>query len=190
MPDDTQPKSTAAAGIASLPKTWALIVQVVGTFGLAVFLVLYYVLVMQPKDAARYEGLRQAVATLSEVVAGQQSLLSRAQAAQLEDLFVVAAAHEVAELIVGEVKGGPSVEALAKTIEDKLIFQTRLLEGLRRKDGGTLSEMLTHKIRNSGIAQQLAQKALAAWRNADPATVANECRNALLSAIQRAAMAK
>jgi hypothetical protein len=185
--DDPMPKEV---GMAGLPKSWAVAVQLVGTFGLAVFLVLYYVLVMQPKEAERYEQLRQSVTSLGEIVAGQQSLLTREQASQLEDLFVMAMAHEVADLIVGELEGNPTVEVLAKKIEDKLIFQTRLLEGLRRKDGGTISEMLTHKIRNSGISQEIAQRAVAEWRNAEPDMIANECRGALNFAIKRAAMAK
>jgi len=177
-------------GIAGLPKRWAVVVQLVGTFGLAVFLVLYYVLVMQPKEAKRYEQLSQSVTSLGEIVAGQQSLLTREQASQLEDLFVIAMAHEVTDLIVGELRGNSNAVALAKKIEDKLIFQTRLLEGLRRKDGGTISEMLTHKIRNSGISQEIALRAVEEWRNAEPNMIANECRDALDIAIKRAAMAK
>jgi hypothetical protein len=96
----------------------------------------------------------------------------------------------VADLIAGELTGNSTVDALAKKIEDKLIFQTRLLEGLRRKDGGTISEMLTHKIRNSGISQEIALRAVAEWRNAEPAMIANECGGALDFAIKRAAMAK
>lgn len=189
MPNEDHPKSKEV-GIVGLPKSWAVAVQLVGTFGLAVFLVLYYVLVMQPKEAERYEQLRQSVTSLGEIVAGQQSLLTREQASQLEDLFVMAMAHEVADLIVGELRGNSTAEALAKKIEDKLIFQTRLLEGLRRKDGGTISEMLTHKIRNSGISQGIAQRAVAEWRNTEPKMIANECRGALNFAIKRAAMAK
>jgi hypothetical protein len=185
--DHQNPKEV---GVAGLPKSWAVAVQLVGTFGLAVFLVLYYVLVMQPKEAQRYEQLRQSVASLGEIIAGQQSLLSREQASQLEDLFVMAMAHEVANSIVGELRSNSSPEALAKKIEDKLIFETRLLEGLRRKDGGTISEMLTHKVRNSGIGQQIAQRAVAEWRNAETEIIVNECRGALNFAIKRAAMAK
>ena len=65
-----------------------------------------------------------------------------------------------------------------------------LLEGLRRKDGGTISEMLTHKIRNSGISQEIAQRAVAEWSNAEPDLIARECRGTLHVAIKRAAMAK
>jgi hypothetical protein len=189
MPNEDQPTS-AEVGIAALPKGWAVAVQLVGTFGLAVFLVLYYVLVMQPKEAERYEQLRQAVTSLGEIVAGQQSLLTREQASQLEDLFVMAMAPEVAGVIVGELKGHATAEVLGKKIEDTLIFQTRLLEGLRRKDGGTISEMLTHKIRNSGISREIAQRAVAEWSNAEPDLIARECRGALNVAIKRAAMAK
>jgi len=190
MPKKEDPPKSTEVGIAGLPKSWGVAVQLVGTFGLAVFLVLYYVLVMQPREAERYEQLRQSVASLGEIVAGQQTLLTREQASKLEDLFVMAMAHEVSDLIVGELRGNPTAEALGKKIEDKLIFQTRLLEGLRRKDGGTISEMLTHKIRNSGISQQVAQRAVAEWRNAEPEMIASECQGALDFAIKRAAMAK
>ena len=189
MPNEDHPKSKDV-GIAGLPKSWAVAVQLVGTFGLAVFLVLYYVLVMQPKEGERYDQLSQSVESLGEIVAGQQSLLTREQASQLEHLFVMAMGHEVADLIVGELRGNSTAEAQAKKIEDKLIFETRLLDGLRRKDGGTISEMLTHKIRNSGISQELAQRAVAEWKNAEPEIIANECRGELMFAIKRAAMAK
>jgi len=189
MPNEDHPGSKDV-GIAGLPKTWAVAVQLVGTFGLAVFLVLYYVLVMQPRDAQRYEQLRQSVTSLGEMVAGQQSLLSREQASRLEDLFVMAMAHELAGVIAGELRINSPAEALAKKIEDKLIVETRWLEGLRRKDGGTISEMLTHKIRNSGIGRQIAHHATAEWKTAGTQTIADGCRDALNLAIKRAAMAK
>jgi hypothetical protein len=189
MSDETHSK-TAEAGFAGLPKGWAGPVQIVSTFGLAVFLVLYYVLVMQPKEAARYEQLRQSVDTLSEIVGAQQSLLTREQAVQLEELFIMAMGNEAAALIVTELKANPIPDRLAAKIEDKLIFETRLLQGLKRKDGGTISEMMTHKIRNSEISQQIAQRAVDQWKEAEFQAIANECRAALNFALQRAAMAK
>jgi hypothetical protein len=189
MPNDNNAKSTEI-GIAGLPKSWAVAVQLVGTFGLAVFLVLYYVLVMQPKEAERYEQLSQSVTSLGEIVAGQQSLLPREQASQLEDLYVLAMAYEVADLIVAELKTNTTAEALAKQIEDKLIFQTRLLAGLRRKDEGVISEMLTHKIRNSEISQMMAQRALAEWSDTEADAIVKDCQEMLTFAIKRAAMAK
>lgn len=177
-------------GIPGLPKNWSVAVQLVGTFGLAVFLVLYYVLVMQPRDAERYDRLRESIASLQDIVEKQQSLLTREQASRLEDLFVSATSHEIADLIVHEVKNGTPADALGKQIEDKLIFQTRMLEGLRRKDGGTVSEMLTHKIRNSEISREIAARAVGEWRDADYDTLARNCQDGLYFAIKRAAMAK
>ncbi len=177
-------------GIAGLPRNWAIAVQLIGTFGLAVFLVLYYVIVLQPREAARYEQLQQSVASLGEIIVDQQSMLTREQESRLEDLFVLAMTREVAELIIGELKGAPTAEALAKKIEDRLIFQTRLLAGLRRKDERAISEGLTHKIRNSEISQKLAQIAIAEWKDAEPELIADESRGALDFAIKRAAMAK
>ncbi len=189
MPNEDSTKAKAV-GIAGLPRGWAVAVQLVGTFGLAVFLVLYYVLVMQPKEAERYEQLRQSVTSLGEIVAGQQSLLTREQASRVEDLFVMATAHEVADLVVNELRNESTAAELGKVIEDKLIFQTRLLEGLRQKHGGAISEMLTHRIRNSRISEGIGQRAVAEWRNAEHKAIANECRDALTVAIKRAAMAK
>ena len=185
--DDSQ---NGNVGIPGLPKTWAVVVQLVGTFGLAVFLVLYYLLVMQPKEAERYDELRQTVMSLAEIIAGQQSLISREQSSHLEYLFVMAMAHDVADMIVVELRGNSSADKLARKIEDKLIYQTRLLEGLRRKGGGSISEMLTHKIRNSGISYKIAQRALKEWENASRDVIGEGCRGELQFAIKRAAMAK
>ncbi len=99
-------------------------------------------------------------------------------------------AHEVADLIIDELKAHCTIESLTKKIEDKLIFETRLLEGLRRLDGGTISEMLTHKIRDSGISQKISKRAVAEWENAEPGMIFNECREELYFQIKRAARAK
>lgn len=111
---------------------------------------------MQPEEVERYDELRQTVMLLAEVIAGQQSLIFKEQSSHLEDLFVMAMAHDVADLIVVELRGDSSADKLSRKIEDKLIYQTRLLEGLRQKGGGSISEMLTHKIRNSGISYTIA----------------------------------
>jgi len=146
-------------GIGTLPKKWAVAVQLVGTFGLAVFLVLYYVLIMQPRENERYDKLRASVDFLREAVEKNQSLLTREQAANVENLFVIAAAGELADLLAKELKATPNAAALRAKIEDLLLVQTSLLQGLVRKEGGSLSEMMTHKIRTSEIADQIAKRA-------------------------------
>jgi hypothetical protein len=151
-----------------------------------VFLVLYYVLVMQPREAKRYENLRQTVMSLSEIIVGQQSLVPSKEAEQLEGLYILAVSHEVAALIIEALPTEPTTGQLAQQIEDLLIFETRWLQGLRRKDERVLSEMLTHKIRNSGISEQIAQRAVTEWNEASLEFLTSECRDA----IKRQAMAK
>ena len=88
-------------GISSLPRPWSTAVQLVGTFGLAVFLVLYYVLVMHPQERARYDELRKSVESLIDVVEKGQSLITKDQAKRLESLYVLAVANEVGVFIQG-----------------------------------------------------------------------------------------
>ncbi|MHC4741947.1 MAG: hypothetical protein ACYS8Z_08560 [Planctomycetota bacterium] len=189
MPNEDNPKSEEV-GIAGLPRRWGVVVQLVGTFGLAVFLVLYYVLVMEPSEGERYDKLSESITSLEKAVDGQQSQLTPLQASRLDTLFVMAVAPEVSDLIIAELKDNSNAEALATEIEDKLIFHTRLLEGLRRKGGSALSEMMTHKIRNSGISREIAQRAVDEWSNAERQIIANHCREALEFAIKRAAQPK
>ncbi|MEE9263678.1 MAG: hypothetical protein V3V11_04410, partial [Vicinamibacteria bacterium] len=61
-------------GIRGLPETWSVVVQLTGTFGLAVFLVLYYVLFMQPRAQARYDQLTSSVDSLIDVVERGQTV--------------------------------------------------------------------------------------------------------------------
>ena len=58
-------KHPSGLGISGLPRPWSTVVQLVGTFGLAVFLVLYYVLVIHPQEEKRYEELKNSVQQLS-----------------------------------------------------------------------------------------------------------------------------
>ena len=179
-----------APGIGGLPRGWSVAVQLVGTFGLAVFLVLYYVLVMQPREAARYEQLRASVESLMQVVAQQQSLLTRDQAANLEHLFVVATASEVADRIADGLRRNVPADQLQRELEDVMVLQTGLLQGLARRDGGNLSEMLVHRVRNTEIAAELAHRAVESWRDLDRTAIGGETAQALDFAIRRAAMAK
>ena len=57
-------------------------------------------------------------------------------------------------------------------------------------DGGAISEMLTHRIRNNSIGQKLAQTAVTEWRDAEPNTLVNRCEDRLFEEIKRAAMGK
>jgi hypothetical protein len=89
----------------------------------------------------------------------------------LETLYILAVAPEVASRIVeGRARNLPPDE-LERSIEDAVLVRTALLAGLTRKDGGSLSEMLTSKVRNSRIAKELASRATTEWASADRATL-------------------
>jgi hypothetical protein len=183
-------ESSGGIGIAGLPKNWSVAVQLVGTFGLAVFLVLYYVLVMQPRDVQRYEELRDSVQSLEKIMTSRQSLVTRESVRQLEELYIAAVSYEIGSLIKDGLENGMDAASLSKNIEEKLIFETRLLEGLRRKNEGVVSEMLTHKILDSNISEKIAGKAVAEWREKSIGEVVTDCRDALHFAIRRMARAK
>ncbi len=186
----TQPESGQVVGIAGLPRRWAVAVQLVGTFGLAVFLVIYYVLVMGPQETKNYENLKKSVDELTVVIEREQALLTRVQASQLERLFVLATAPKVADLIVEQQDLGTSVEDLEDKLQKALLLNTDLLSGFQRKDGGVLSEMLTRKIINMNIASELAREAVERWSTATRADIPRNCEEFLYSAIRMAASAK
>lgn len=177
-------------GLAGLPRSWAVAVQLVGTFGLAVFLVLYYVLVMQPREAAKYEQLRTSIDRLTKVVEEEQGLVTKAQADKLEELFILAVAPQVADLIIEQLTVETSIQEFQAKLEDAIIVQTDLLSGLTREDGGSISEMLTHKIRNSDIAGNLAEQVVERWTGANRKEIVADCEDALRFAVRRARMAK
>ncbi len=177
-------------GINALPRSWAIAVQLVGTFGLAVFLVLYYVLVLQPKEAARYEELRSSVDRLSKIVEAKESLLPKTLANNLEDLFILAVSPKVADLVIQGLADETPVPELESKLEDAVIVQTDLLSGFTREDGGSISEMLTHKVRNSNIAEELAARAVEDWKGLERKEIVTRCEDALRFAIRRARMAK
>ena len=177
-------------GIAGLPKSWSVAVQLIGTFGLAVFLVLYYVFVFQPREAARYDELRNSVEELTKVVKEDLGLLNRAQSSKLEELYILATAPEVADIIFTSLKNDTNAEDIAKKIRESLLMRTDLVSDLKREGGGIISEQLTYKIINSEIARKLADRAVQNWKNKSREDVLAECNHAILSTIKMAARAK
>lgn len=177
-------------GIAGLPRVWAVAVQLVGTFGLAVFLVLYYVLVLQPAEAQRYEELANSVNNLLDVVRERQSLLTRDQAARLEELYVLAAGAEVARIVVEARERSRAEPDLARELENALMLRVDLLEGLTREDGGVLASQAAHKLRNHELPRRLAQDAMGDWREMPYREVAVQATNMLRASFRAAAREK
>lgn len=157
-------EQTGSSGISGLPRPWSTAVQIIGTFGLAVFLVLYYVFIMQPQERKRYDELRESVESLIQVVEKGQTLLTKDQAKRLESLYVIAVANELAIVIHEELTKETSEEKLENIIRNKMLQQTELLEGLAKKGGRSISEPIVHRIADpSGISKRIAMVAVREW---------------------------
>jgi hypothetical protein len=184
--------TTRPPGVFGLPGTWSVAVQLIGTFGLAVFLVLYYVLVMQPRAQARYDQLSSSVDSLIEVVEQGQTVLTQEQGDRLEELYILAVAPELADRMervlpgdaVSAADAGRLRQALQTSLEDVLMVRTRLLRGLSLRDGGTLSQMLADKI------GQLAKRAVVEWPFASREDLVDMCKESLYFAFRKTARAK
>lgn len=182
-----------AVGISGLPKSWSVVVQLVGTFGLAVFLVLYYVLYMYPKEvekAEKYDELETSVRDLIVSVESQKALLSNEQANKLEDLFVSAVASEYCARAIDEMKFGRNSADISNILDGVIRTETRKLQGLERKDGLGISEMLVNKISESDISRRVAEAASERWNEEEPLRWIEECRYYLDEALGRLRMAK
>ena len=185
-------------GIRGLPETWSVVVQLTGTFGLAVFLVLYYVLFMQPRAQARYDQLTSAVDSLIHVVERGQTVVTREQGDRLEELYILAVAPELADRIERLLPNGavsaaaaPALrQELRANLEDVLIVRTRLLRGLSLRDDGDMSQMLADKIRGRDIAEQLSSRAVVEWPFASQEDVVDMCEESLYFAFRKTALAK
>ena len=181
---------SGSVGIRALPETWRVAVQLVGTFGLAVFLVLYYVLVIHPQQEARYEQLAKRVGSLIEVIEDGQSLVTRDQGDRLEALYVRSIVFEIAlQIKEADEESGADLEELELRLAESMQNGTSYLRGLTRKDGGTISEMLTHKINNGRLAHVLAEDA-SRWHGKSMREIAGECEDLLMTRLVAAARAK
>ncbi len=185
-------------GTLGLPEAWSIAVQLTGTFGLAVFLVLYYVLFMQPKAQARYDQLTLSVDSLIEVVERGQTVVTREQGDRLEELYILAVAPELGDRLERVLPDGAVSAAAASglrqelrtNLEDVLIVRSRLLRGLSLRDSGDVSQMLVDKIRERDIAEQLARRAVLEWPFASQKDAVSMCKESLYFAFRRTALAK
>jgi len=170
---EPQNQPQTGGGTDKLPQPWAIAVQLIGTFGLAVFLVVYYVLVMQPKEAARYDELKASVDNLASLVENQQALIGRDQESGLEQLFILGVVHDIADYIGRERQS--KEEDLKREIENILYNRTRLVTGYKRKDGRIVSERFSNRIRESGVAAVLAHHAVQEWKAKEKGEIETEC---------------
>ncbi len=143
MNQDVQDASRLST-VRRLSTKWELIVQLVGTFGLAVFLVLYYVVFVQPREARRYEELRRSVDSVVLLAQSGQTLITREQAERLKELFILSAApevtrylqtrlsHEIGEEAVSAADAHALTVSLSENLHPIPVVRSRLLSGLSR----------------------------------------------------------
>jgi hypothetical protein len=186
MKDSNQLKS----GMSALPKKWAGAVQLISTFGLAVFLVLYYLFVVRTEEQSRYEKLRASVDALVQINEKGETLLTADLERRLQAIYVEVVSREVADMLFDELKKSPKPEELAQLLRQTLINRTILLQGLSRKDGRSLSELLSTRINNFDLPKKLADHALSNWAKAERNQIARESRDKLQNDLSFITMAK
>lgn len=178
----------------NLPAQWSDIVQVVGTFGLAVFLVLYYVLVIQPRQQTQYDKLRHSVDAVVRVVEAQQSMVSREQAGRLEELFVLAVSPELADEVERTLAAGRPVPAadaarlesqLQYSVDELLLVRSRLLKGFLRRDREDVSQALVDMLDGAKVSERLAARAVHDWPYTNRGELEATCRETLFASLQK-----
>lgn len=179
-----------------LPTKWELAVQLVGTFGLAVFLVLYYVVFVQPREARRYDELRQSVDSVVQLARSGQTLVTREQAERLKELFIVAAAPELTRYLhetlsqaagketVSAADARPLAASLSENLQEILVVRSRLLRGLSRDRDDDLMELLGARLSSSGVAHQIAERAVREWPYRTRADLERMCRESLYASLR------
>lgn len=200
-------KEPQKLGIQGLPPIWSVAVQLIGTFGLAVFLVLFYLFSMGPEENKRYDEfnksinehntsiteLTEKVKNLAAVVKDDQVILEEYQSAQLEALFTKCVAYKIADSIF-EYKDYPDhflvILEVKKNLENTLIIDTELAEGLLYADGRDIAVVLKDKILKSKIAQHFADYLYAEakgdeWSLPNRDVLSNLIRSDILFVIRR-----
>lgn len=164
-------KEPQKLGISGLPTKWSVAVQLIGTFGLAVFLVLYYLFVMGPEENKRYDKLNtsinehntsiteltEKVDNIAEVVRGNQIILKENQSNLLEKLFTKCVAYEIADSIIKYRSGLIDPLDIQKNLENILIIKTELAEGLLYANGSKIVKVLKNIILKNEIAKKIAK---------------------------------
>lgn len=178
----------ASTGIPGLPERWRVPVQLISTFGLAVFLVLYYLFVIRPEDNARFETMRQSIDELKQVVRADKAVVTDEQAERLERLYIAAVAPDVADILQRDL----SQDAKGDEVERVLLVWTDELRGFLRESGRSVAEQLQNRLRPANpddpdVASILVRAA--ADNNLDPSD-RESIENALDSVLRPRAMAK
>jgi hypothetical protein len=200
-------KQTDTQGISGLPKPWDTAVRIVGTYGLAIFLVLYYLFVMRLADDARYEkfntslqefnaSLNQlsiSVNRLNQIIGEKEALLTSDQTMDLKKLYIAAVINKLDKIISDKLKNNISKEELGETIRSKMLKLAVLIDdGLVQKQQ-VGQEVIYTKIyydivkritSPEGCSKTISEDATNAWRDLPLQQVTEKLDNALTESFQ------
>lgn len=142
-------KQTDTHGISGLPKPWDTAVQLIGTFGLAVFLVLYYLFIMKPAEEKRYEilsdkfynlsnslnNLTDSVNHFTQVLDEKETLINKEQTIKMKKLYIAAVKNRLGSIICDRLNKNISQEDLRKEINIEMLkLSIYIDEGFYQKE--------------------------------------------------------
>ena len=183
-------QQTDGQGISSLPNPWKTIVNLIGTFGLAVFLVVWYLVKMQPDEAARYKNISKEVTQLSvnvsnlsvsvgelnQLIRTKQTILTKTQADNLKKLYIATVSNELNLVICNILKKyNTSIgrETIIKDLIDEMqkimtayaAFVDDLIEFNRNTIKGEIAKQIGGK---EGVCERIAIEAIDEWKDKTP----------------------
>lgn len=182
---DAPPSLPFPGGLSALPPSVNVAVQLIGTFGLAVFLVVFYVTKMHPQDEARYVELKKSIDEQRSQIEKMDTNISDRRAildpARADDLRNVAATLYCGRLVEGiainrEPPGGhrsPDAEANAVHYALKSTYQDLMpLNAFILPSGESIFATITNKIQSPDFDKEIQDELKTrGWFNADVSMV-------------------
>ena len=170
-------------GIRSLPEPWKTIVHLIGTFGLSVFLVIWYLVKIQPEQATQYENIRVNVSNLSvlvgelnQLVKTKQTILTKTQSDNLKKLYIATVSNKLNYVICNILKKYNSSTDREKIIRDlvdemqkTMNLYASFVDNLIEVDRNTIKAQIAQQIGvNEGVCKRIAMEAIDGWKDKTP----------------------
>jgi hypothetical protein len=186
-------KENSGFGITSLEEPWRTIVYLVGTFGLSVFLVVWYLVKIQPDEKAQYEKISTVVSNLSvnldnlavsvellslKIKEGQ-SLLTKNQGNNLKRLYIATVSNELNHEICkklnefnDQIDREKAIIDLADIIKKTMLDYAELIGDLVELEHNVIQAEIAKQIHGEeGVCKRIAMEAIDKWKNKTPLEV-------------------
>lgn len=194
IPNDNQ--KTDGQGISGLPNPWKTIVYLINTFGLAVFLVVWYVVKIQPNNAARYENLGNQVSEMSvnisnlslkvdelnQLIKNKKTLLTKDQANNIKKLYIETVTSKLNHVFLSKLKTIKSsstrkenIKYLIDEMQKIMSNNAEYIDGLvELGDIEIKSEIAKRIYEKEGVCNRIAIEAIDKWKDLSPHDVSNK----------------